>query len=149
MGRISATAAIGLAAALVASGTAAAKPRDPVEVDILPTAKLDTRTGIAYPRTAVRCDPFPAGYRVILAELSGGMNDEAAMGGITRTGQPIVCDGKRRIYTSGGFSTFRFDGSEAAPLTRGSLVITAFLIIDSADGEFGHSDTESQTVKLR
>lgn len=147
MRRFGSMAAIGLAAALMAPAGAAAKPAPaaPLTLEILDHAKLDKRTGVAHVRLEIRCAPFPAGYRVLFGELTGGQGDSPGTGGF---GGRVICDGRKRVYTSDSFAPGVF-GEPGPAWVKGDLDVTAWLLIESADGEINRSATDSETIKLR
>jgi hypothetical protein len=141
--------ALGLAAALMVPGGAAAKPAPApsLTLEILDHAKLDKRTGVAYVRTAIRCSGFPAGHQVVTAELSGLQTSPVlspGYGGLLG-GRSLVCDGRKRIYTSSGFAP---EPGEPA-WSKGELSVSAILVVDSADGAFGLTASDSETIRLR
>ena len=152
MGRMGSMVGLGLAAALMAPGGGAAKPAPvaPLTLEILDHAKLDKRTGVAHVRVQIRCAPFPDGYRVILAELTGGQDSPVVSpgsGGIFSTGDPLVCDGKKHVYTSDSVAPGVFGEPEPA-WVKGTITVSAQLIVDSADGETGRSAFDSETIRL-
>ena len=153
MRRIGSMVGLGLAVAVMAPVGATAKqaPVAPLTLEIRDHAKLDKRTGVAHVRVEIRCAPFPAGYRVILAELTGGQDSPVVSpgsGGIFGSGKPLVCDGRKHFYTSDSFAPGVF-GESQPPWVRGfPLTVSALLIVDSADGETSRGAADSETIRL-